>query len=45
LADFGANDAVVLNVIFGRFVPNGKLPFELPSSKDAVRKQKEDVLS
>jgi beta-glucosidase len=43
LADSGANDAAVLDVIFGRFVPNGKLPFELPSSMDAVRKQKEDA--
>ena len=27
----------------GRFAPAGKLPFELPSSMDAVRRQKEDV--
>ena len=43
LADFGANDAAVLDAIFGRFAPLGKLPFELPSSMDAVRKQREDV--
>ena len=43
LADFGANDAAVLDTIFGRFAPSGKLPFELPSSMDAVRKQREDV--
>ena len=43
LANFGANDEAVLDVIFGKFVPQGKLPFELPSSMDAVRKQKEDV--
>ncbi|MBV9230721.1 MAG: glycoside hydrolase family 3 C-terminal domain-containing protein, partial [Chloroflexi bacterium] len=43
LADFGASDAAVLDVIFGRFSPSGKLPFELPSSMEAVRKQKEDV--
>ena len=39
LADFGANDAAVLDVIFGRFAPSGKLPFELPSSMEAVRRQ------
>jgi beta-glucosidase len=43
LANFGASDAAVLDVIFGRFAPSGKLPFELPSSMEAVRKQQEDV--
>jgi beta-glucosidase len=43
LADFGACDAAVLDVIFGRFAPSGKLPFEMPSSMDAVRRQREDV--
>jgi beta-glucosidase len=41
--NFGANDAALLDVIFGKAKPMGKLPFELPSSMDAVRKQKEDV--
>ncbi len=43
LADFGASDAAVLDVVFGKFKPGGKLPFELPSSMEAVRNQKEDV--
>ncbi len=43
LADFGASDAAVLDVIFGRVAPSAKLPFELPSSMEAVRRQKEDV--
>ncbi len=43
LADFGASDEAVLDIIFGRFGPTGKLPFEMPSSMEAVRKQKEDV--
>ena len=43
LADFGANDAAVLDVIFGKAKPEGHLPFELPSSMEAVRNQKEDV--
>jgi len=43
LADFGASDASVLEVIFGKSNPEGKLPFELPSSMDAVRNQKADV--
>ena len=43
LGNFGANDGAVLDVIFGKFAPQGKLPFELPSSMEAVRKQKEDV--
>ena len=43
LAEFGASDAAVLDVLFGRFKPTGKLPFELPSSMEAVRDQKEDL--
>lgn len=43
LADFGASDAAVLDVIFGKYKPGGKLPFELPSSMEAVRNQKEDL--
>ncbi len=43
LANFGASDAAVLDVIFGRFRPQGKLPFELPSSMEAVQRQKSDV--
>lgn len=43
LADYGASDAALLDVIFGKAKPEGKLPFELPSSMEAVRKQKEDL--
>jgi len=43
LGEFGANDMAVLNIIFGKAKPEGKLPFELPSSMEAVRRQKEDV--
>ncbi len=43
LADFGASDAAVLDDIFGVAKPGGKLPFEMPSSMQAVRDQKEDV--
>lgn len=43
LANFGANDAALLDVVFGRFAPTGRLPFEMPSSMDAARAQKSDV--
>jgi len=43
LADFGASDAAVLDVIFGKAKPGGHLPFELPCSMEAVKNQKEDV--
>ena len=33
----------LLDVVFGNFNPNGKLPVEMPSSMEAVRNQKEDV--
>jgi len=43
LADFGSSDEVFLEVVFGVSEPEGKLPFELPSSPEAVEKQLEDV--
>jgi len=41
--DFGISDAALLDVISGKARPEGKLPFELPSSMDAVRKQLPDL--
>ena len=43
VATFGVADDALLDVLTGRFAPTGKLPFELPSSMDAVRAQLEDV--
>ena len=43
LAEFGLSDKAMLQVLFGQARPEGKLPFELPSSMEAVRKQKPDV--
>jgi beta-glucosidase len=43
LGEFGASDEAVLDVIFGRSAPQGRLPFELPSSMDAVQRQQSDV--
>ncbi|QHM70227.1 Beta-glucosidase BoGH3B [Mixta intestinalis] len=43
LANFGASDEAVLDVITGKSKAEGKMPFELPSSWQAVLDQKEDV--
>ena len=43
LANFGVSDEALLDIIFGKVNPSAKLPFEMPSSMDAVRNQKEDV--
>jgi beta-glucosidase len=43
LADFGATDAALLDIAFGRAAPTGKLPFELPSSMESVQAQLPDV--
>lgn len=43
VADFHCQDEIILELIFGKFRPGGKLPFELPSSMQAVKNQKEDV--
>lgn len=39
LANFGASDAAVLDVVLGRASPRGVLPFELPRSMAAVEAQ------
>jgi beta-glucosidase len=43
IANYGASDAALLDVLFGKYKPEGHLPFELPSSMEAVRDQKEDL--
>lgn len=43
--EYGASDVAVLDVVFGKVKPEGKLPFELPSSMEAVRRQRADVPS
>lgn len=40
---FDALDNALFDVLFGKFNPVGKLPFEVPSSMQAVREQLEDV--
>ncbi|MGE0104322.1 MAG: glycoside hydrolase family 3 protein [Blastocatellales bacterium] len=43
LATFGVTDQALFDVLTGKFNPTGKLPFELPSSMEAVREQLEDL--
>jgi beta-glucosidase len=43
IAEFGLSDEVLNDLLFGIKKPEGKLPFELPSSWEAVENQKEDV--
>ncbi len=43
IVDFGTSDDILGEILFGKFNPSGKLPFELPSSWEAVLDQKEDV--
>lgn len=43
LASYGVSDEALLNVITGVAEPEGRLPFELPSSMDAVAAQFYDV--
>lgn len=43
VATFGVSDETLFDVLMGRFAPTGKLPFELPSSMEAVRAQLEDL--
>ncbi len=43
LGDFGCYDDALLDIVFGDFNPTAKLPFEMPSSMEAVKNQKEDM--
>ncbi|HHP7242742.1 MAG TPA: glycoside hydrolase family 3 N-terminal domain-containing protein [Cyclobacteriaceae bacterium] len=43
VADFGTEDDAFLDVVFGKFNPTGRLPFQMPSSLESVENQKEDV--
>jgi len=43
LGDFGISDEPLLALITGKVSPSGRLPFELPSSVEAVKKQKSDL--
>ncbi len=43
VAEFGSYDDAVMDVIFGVYQPQGRLPFEIPSSMEAVAAQKEDL--
>jgi beta-glucosidase len=43
IVNFGVSDTALLFVLTGRARPQGKLPFELPSSMEAVEAQRSDV--
>ncbi|WP_406280941.1 glycoside hydrolase family 3 protein [Embleya sp. NBC_00896] len=43
VANYGCADGPLLDVLFGRVQPEGKLPFQLPRSMDDVRAQRSDV--
>lgn len=43
IADYGASDAALLDVAFGHATPEGRLPFELPRSMEAVAASRPDV--
>jgi beta-glucosidase len=43
IGSFGVEDSAILDVVFGHHRELGRLPFELPSSMDAVRQQLPDL--
>jgi beta-glucosidase len=43
LANFGTSDRALLDVITGKGNPQGRLPFELPSSMEEVDVQASDM--
>lgn len=43
VGNFGVSDAALLDVLTGRAAPEGRLPFELPSSMEAVAAQRPDA--
>ena len=43
LVDFGTQDHLMADILFGKEKPSGKLPIELPRSQQAANKQLEDI--
>jgi beta-glucosidase len=43
IGNFGSTDDALAQVVFGAAEPKGRLPFEIPSSMDAVRANQPDV--
>jgi len=43
LVDFGTQDHLIADILFGKEKPGGKLPIELPRSQEAANNQKEDM--
>ena len=43
LATFGVTDLAMLDVLTGKFKPQGKMPFALPKTLKAVQEQKSDL--
>ena len=43
IGNFGVSDAALFEALTGKAVPQGRLPFELPSSMEEVNAQAEDV--
>lgn len=43
IASFESDEKIIVEMIYGHFNPSGKLPIEMPSSKEAVENQLEDV--
>ena len=43
IGSFGVSDQALLDVLTGRARPEGKLPFDLPASMDAVESQRPDL--
>lgn len=43
LATFGVTDVAMMDVLSGKFKPQGKLPFALPKTQKAVQEQKSDL--
>ena len=43
IGNFGISSTALLEVLFGKFKPEGKLPFEIPRSMAAVEASREDV--
>jgi beta-glucosidase len=43
LGGFGISDDALVSVVTGKTSPQGRLPFELPSSAEAVQQQKSDL--
>ena len=43
IIEFGSKEDIIADIVFGRYIPTGKLPIEIPRNQKSLEQQFEDV--